>query len=68
VLGLRLIRSQNAMAQLIDNQPFHGFTFDRWRYDCGDKAGYVQADLAILIARSDIGPGIRDFVTNLLAR
>ena len=56
------------MAQLIGNQPFHGFTFDGQRYDCGDKAGYIQANLAIALARDDIGPGIRDFATNLLAR
>jgi UTP--glucose-1-phosphate uridylyltransferase len=62
------IQLTDAMAQLIGNQPFHGFTFDGQRYDCGDKAGYVQANLAIAMARGDIGPGIRDFATNLLAR
>jgi len=62
------IQLTDAMAQLIGNQPFHGFTFDGQRYDCGDKAGYVQANLAIAMVRGDIGPGIRDFATNLLAR
>ena len=62
------IQLTDAMAQLIGNQPFHGFTFDGQRYDCGDKAGYIQANLAIALARDDIGPGIRDFATNLLAR
>ena len=37
------IQLTDAMAQLIGNQPFHGFTFDGQRYDCGDKAGYIQA-------------------------
>jgi hypothetical protein len=32
------------------------------------KAEYVQANLTTAIARGDIGPGIRDCVTNLLAR
>ncbi|RZM36066.1 MAG: UTP--glucose-1-phosphate uridylyltransferase GalU [Sphingomonas sp.] len=62
------IQLTDAMAQLIGNQPFHGFTFDGQRYDCGDKAGYIQANLAIALARDDIGPGIRDFATALLAR
>ena len=61
------IQLTDAMAQLIGNQPFHGFTFDGQRYDCGDKAGYIQANLAIALARDDIGPGIRDFATKLLA-
>ncbi|QCB42091.1 UTP--glucose-1-phosphate uridylyltransferase GalU [Sphingomonas sp. PAMC26645] len=61
------IQLTDAMAQLIGNQSFHGFTFDGQRYDCGDKAGYIQANLAIALARDDIGPGIRDFATKLLA-
>jgi UTP--glucose-1-phosphate uridylyltransferase len=62
------IQLTDAMAQLIGNQPFHGFTFDGQRYDCGDKAGYVQANLAIAMARDDIGPVVREFAKGLLAR
>jgi UTP--glucose-1-phosphate uridylyltransferase len=62
------IQLTDAMAQLIGNQPFHGFTFDGQRYDCGDKAGYVQANLAIAMARDDIGPAVREFAKGLLAR
>jgi UTP--glucose-1-phosphate uridylyltransferase len=62
------IQLTDAMAQLIGNQPFHGFTFDGQRYDCGDKAGYIQANLAIALARDDIGPVVREFATSLLAR
>ena len=62
------IQLTDAMAQLIGKQPFHGFTFEGRRYDCGDKGGYIQANLAIALDREDIGPGIRDFATALLAR
>jgi UTP--glucose-1-phosphate uridylyltransferase len=62
------IQLTDAMAQLIGNQSFHGFTFDGRRYDCGDKAGYIQANLAIALARDVIGPVVREFATNLLAR
>ncbi|RKE43583.1 MULTISPECIES: UTP--glucose-1-phosphate uridylyltransferase GalU [unclassified Sphingomonas] len=61
------IQLTDAMAQLIGNQPFHGFTFDGQRYDCGDKAGYIQANLTIALARDDIGPVVRDFAKGLLA-
>jgi UTP--glucose-1-phosphate uridylyltransferase len=60
------IQLTDAMAQLIGNQLFHGFTFDGQRYDCGDKAGYIQANLAIALARGDIGPAIREFANGLL--
>ncbi len=61
------IQLTDAMAQLIGNQPFHGFTFDGQRYDCGDKAGYIQANLALALARDDIGPVVRAFAKTLLA-
>jgi UTP--glucose-1-phosphate uridylyltransferase len=60
------IQLTDAMAQLIGTQPFHGFTFDGQRYDCGDKAGYIQANLALALAREDIGPSVRSFAKTLL--
>ncbi|MGY2735444.1 UTP--glucose-1-phosphate uridylyltransferase GalU [Sphingomonas sp. UYP23] len=60
------IQLTDAMAQLIGNQPFHGFTFDGQRFDCGDKAGYIQANLALAMAREDIGPAVRNFARRLL--
>jgi len=60
------IQLTDAMAQLIGRQPFHGFTFDGQRYDCGDKAGYIQANLALALARPDIGPAVRDFARTLI--
>ena len=60
------IQLTDAMAQLIGQQPFHGFTFDGERYDCGDKAGYIQANLALALARADIGPAVRSFAEALL--
>ncbi|MFA5970474.1 MAG: UTP--glucose-1-phosphate uridylyltransferase GalU [Sphingomonas sp.] len=60
------IQLTDAMAQLIGKQPFHGFTFNGARYDCGDKAGYVQANMALAMARPDLGPAIRAFARQLL--
>ncbi len=60
------IQLTDAMARLIGTQPFHGFTFSGERYDCGDKAGYVQANLALALARDDIGPQVRAFAQALL--
>jgi UTP--glucose-1-phosphate uridylyltransferase len=60
------IQLTDAMAKMIGNQPFHGFTFDGQRYDCGDKAGWLTANLALGLAREDIGPAVREFATKLL--
>jgi UTP--glucose-1-phosphate uridylyltransferase len=62
------VQLTDAMAQLIGRQPFHGFTFDGQRYDCGDKAGYIQANLAIALQRDDIGPIVRAFIKDIVAR
>jgi UTP--glucose-1-phosphate uridylyltransferase len=56
------IQLTDAMEKLIGKQPFHGFTFDGERYDCGDKAGWVTANLALALEREDIGPAVREFV------
>lgn len=60
------IQLTDAMAQLIGRQPFHGYTFDGERYDCGDKAGWVQANLALALERPDVGPAVRGFARGLL--
>jgi UTP--glucose-1-phosphate uridylyltransferase len=56
------IQLTDAMAQLIGKQPFHATTVDAARYDCGDKAGYVIANMALALEREDIGPAIREFI------
>ena len=61
------IQLTDAMAQLIGKQPFHGYTFTGQRYDCGDKAGFLQANLATALAREDVGPAVRAFAKDLLA-
>lgn len=61
------IQLTDAMARMIGNQPFHGVTFQGVRYDCGDKAGFLQANLATALAREDVGPAVREFAKDLLA-
>ena len=59
------IQLTDAMAQMIGSQPFHGLTFDGVRYDCGDKAGFIQANIAVALAHAEIGPSIRGFIDTL---
>jgi UTP--glucose-1-phosphate uridylyltransferase len=59
------IQLTDAMAQLIGSQPFHGVTVGAKRYDCGDKAGFITANLALALERDDVGPAVRAFVADL---
>jgi UTP--glucose-1-phosphate uridylyltransferase len=59
------IQLTDAMAQLIGNQPFHALKVDAVRHDCGDKAGYVIANLALALERADVGPKVREFIGRL---
>jgi UTP--glucose-1-phosphate uridylyltransferase len=59
------IQLTDAMAALIGIQPFHGLTVDAVRYDCGDKTGFITANIALALARDDIGPSVRAFLADL---
>jgi UTP--glucose-1-phosphate uridylyltransferase len=56
------IQLTDAMAKLIGKQPFHGFTFEGQRFDCGHAAGFVIANLAIALEREDVAPKVREFL------
>jgi UTP--glucose-1-phosphate uridylyltransferase len=56
------IQLTDAMAALIGHQPFHGVTFDGERHDCGDKTGFVIANLALALKRDDVAPAVRAFL------
>ena len=56
------IQLTDAMAKLIGQQPFHALKVKSVRHDCGDKAGFVIANLALALERDDIAPKVRDFV------
>jgi UTP--glucose-1-phosphate uridylyltransferase len=56
------IQLTDAMARLIGRQPFHGFTFEGRRFDCGHAAGFVIANLALALERGDVAPAVRDYL------
>lgn len=56
------IQLTDAMAKMIGVQPFHAYKFGGQRFDCGDKAGYIQANIALALSRPDVGPAVRDFI------
>ena len=60
------IQLTDAMAQMIGTQPFHAVTFAGRRYDCGSKAGFVEATLALALEREDMAEDVRAIMRRLL--
>jgi UTP--glucose-1-phosphate uridylyltransferase len=54
------IQLTDALAELIrGNKPFHGLRFRGRRFDCGDKAGFLEANIAFALARPDMRDAVR---------
>ncbi len=56
------VQLTDAMAKLIGHVPFHGLRYEGRRFDCGDKVGFLEAQLAFALKRPDIGPAVRKFL------
>ncbi len=61
------IQLTDAMARMIGTQPFHAVTFAGRRFDCGSKAGFVEATLALALERPDMADDVRAIMQKLLA-
>jgi UTP--glucose-1-phosphate uridylyltransferase len=48
------IQLTDAMASLIGRQPFHAVRVDAVRHDCGDRAGYVRATVALAMQNEEL--------------
>jgi UTP--glucose-1-phosphate uridylyltransferase len=59
------IQLTDAMAALIGDQSFHGVTFEGERHDCGDKTGFVIANLALALKRDDVAPAVKAFLAGI---
>jgi len=52
------IQLTDAMARTIGDVPFHGFRFEGNRYDCGNRLGFLEANLAFSLDRDDMHDGV----------
>ena len=46
------IQLTDAMTHQLGSQPFHGYLFEGRRFDCGSKAGFLEANIAYALDRS----------------
>ena len=55
------------MQRLIGNHPFHAVLADCDWYDCGDKVGFLQANIAVGLSRPDIAPALKKVLSGVNA-
>jgi UTP--glucose-1-phosphate uridylyltransferase len=60
------IQLTDAMAKMIGKAPFHAVKTDCARYDCGDKVGFLHANIAVGLSRPDIAPQLRGLLKGLV--
>jgi UTP--glucose-1-phosphate uridylyltransferase len=56
------VQLTDGMANLIGRQPFHGLRYEGKRFDCGDKIGFIEAQIAFALKRSDLADAVRAFL------
>ncbi|MDP2083646.1 MAG: UTP--glucose-1-phosphate uridylyltransferase GalU [Gemmobacter sp.] len=61
------IQLTDAIAEEVDSGQVHGFRFRGQRYDCGSKAGFLQATVAFGLARPDLRDELADFLSQMAA-
>jgi len=60
------IQLTDAMVKLLGAEPFHGLRFEGKRYDCGDKLGFLEANIAFGLARADVSDDLRRVIAALV--
>jgi UTP--glucose-1-phosphate uridylyltransferase len=58
------IQLTDALSSLIETQSFYGLDFNGKRFDCGNKLGYLEANIAFALEREDLGPALRKVLTS----
>lgn len=60
------IQLTDAMVQLSNKQDFFGFQSEGRTFDCGSRAGFIEANVAFSLARADMHTQISASLKNLL--
>jgi len=59
------IQLTDSMRRLLGRVPFHAVRSTCARYDCGDKVGFLHANIAVGLQRRDIAPALRAILASL---
>lgn len=56
------VQLTDGMARLIGHQPFHGLRYEGHRFDCGDKVGFLEAQIAFALKRPEMAEAVKAFL------
>ncbi len=60
------IQLTDALSSMLPTTDFYGFEFEGKRYDCGEVPGFLEANIALALARNDFSASVRSKLTALL--
>jgi UTP--glucose-1-phosphate uridylyltransferase len=60
------IQLTDAMLRLARDQPFYGYRYEGRTYDCGSPEGFVEANVAFALWRSDLSASMAGSIRSLL--
>ncbi len=56
------VQLTDGMARMIGTTPFHGLRYKGHRFDCGDKIGFLEAQIAFALQRPEMAGHVRNFL------
>lgn len=56
------IQLTDAMAMMLKDAPFYGLRFEGERFDCGDRVGFLEANIAFSLAHPEMREGVQEVV------
>ena len=59
------IQLTDSIAHMIGQTAFNGIRFEGQRFDCGDKVGFLHANLAFALARDDLASQMREIIRTI---
>ncbi len=62
------VQLTDALARMIGHTPFHGYRFEGKRFDCGDKAGFIEATIAYALRHPVIGASVAEILRDYARR
>jgi len=60
------IQLTDALARMIGGKPFHSMRYTGGRYDCGNRLGFLEANVAVALGRADTAAETRALLGRLL--
>jgi UTP--glucose-1-phosphate uridylyltransferase len=56
------IQLTDSMASMLSETPFYGFKFEGQRFDCGNRVGFLEANIAYALGREDMGERVKQML------